>query len=624
MNTPGFIFGGTTGMTYEDVQRQRRIADQLTAGRNAPRNVGEGLTAIGNALAGRAINKRAEKRDEELRGQFNDQWGSLFGGSSSPYADAGGASAGGGAYTPPKPANTADMKYPTGQYGTAPQGNIDAASGMDMGAPVEMDLAGGINETAEALGMDPHDLATMISYETAGTFDPAKKGPTTQWGQHRGLIQFGEPQAEQYGVNWDDPMGSQLGADGAIVKYFKENGWKPGMGLMDAYSIINAGGPGRYNASDANNGGAPGTVADKVNNQMDGHRKKAAALLGGSFAPGPGTQVAQNGGMNMQTLAEVAGSPYASPGQKAMAQQMLQQQMQASDPQKQIAMQLQKAQLERAQFDLERDRSGGVANMPASIQEAQWRAREAGLQPGTPEYQSFVLNGGGDPATFRALDMQAQAAGFQQGSPEYAEFMATRGAGLQAGARTTAENQADIATGGQAARVVSAGSAQGSEEGKATAAGIAGAPGEIAQAQEGIALIDSIITDPALPSITGMVQGRLPPMGQGGTDLNVKIKQLQGKAFLEAFESLKGGGAITEREGLAAQNAMARLDRAQSTEAYVEALTELKTIMQRGRDRAAQRLGGAQQPPAPYDPQTPDFSQMSDEELQAYIERGGK
>lgn len=147
------------------------------------------------------------------------------------------------------------------------------------------DIRQGIIDTANALGMDPTVLATIISYETAGTFDPTKRGPTTQWGQHRGLIQFGEPQAKQYGVDWNDPLGSQLGPDGAIVKYFLSSGWKPGMSEMDAYSVVNAGGPGRYGASDANNGGAAGTVADKVNNQFGAHRDKAYAFLGGEFTP---------------------------------------------------------------------------------------------------------------------------------------------------------------------------------------------------------------------------------------------------------------------------------------------------------------------------------------------------
>lgn len=143
------------------------------------------------------------------------------------------------------------------------------------------DFVGLLNQSAQALGMNPVDLATIISYETAGTFDPTKRGPTTQWGQHRGLIQFGEPQAKQYGVDWSNPLQSQLGPEGAVVRYFRQNGWQPGMGILDAYSIVNAGGPGLYNRSDANNGGAPGTVRDKVEKQFGPHRAKAAALFGG-------------------------------------------------------------------------------------------------------------------------------------------------------------------------------------------------------------------------------------------------------------------------------------------------------------------------------------------------------
>lgn len=146
-------------------------------------------------------------------------------------------------------------------------------------------LREGIISSAQALGVDPLDLATAISYETAGTFNPTQTGPTTQWGQHRGLIQFGEPQARQYGVDWADPLGSQLGPEGAVVDYLRATGVRPGMGLLDIYSAINAGGVGRYNASDANNGGAPGTVRDKVEQQMAGHRRNALALLGEYSAP---------------------------------------------------------------------------------------------------------------------------------------------------------------------------------------------------------------------------------------------------------------------------------------------------------------------------------------------------
>lgn len=148
-------------------------------------------------------------------------------------------------------------------------------------------LKTGIISSAASLGISATDLATVISYETGGTFDPRKKGPTTQWGQHRGLIQFGEPQARQYGVNFSTEqtaLDSQLGPNGAVVKYLRGAGVRSGMGRLEVYSAINAGGVGEkyYGRTDANNGGAAGTVRDKVNNQMAGHEVNANRLLKGA------------------------------------------------------------------------------------------------------------------------------------------------------------------------------------------------------------------------------------------------------------------------------------------------------------------------------------------------------
>lgn len=150
--------------------------------------------------------------------------------------------------------------------------------------------AGGIDVDAIArgareLGIDPEDLVTAISYETGGTFDPDQWGPTTKWGRHRGLIQFGEPQRAQYGVRPGMTIAEQMPA---VVAYLRDAGVRPGMGMLDVYSAINAGGVGRYNASDAAAGGAPGTVADKVNRQMGDHRRRAQQLLGGGGGGGGG------------------------------------------------------------------------------------------------------------------------------------------------------------------------------------------------------------------------------------------------------------------------------------------------------------------------------------------------
>jgi hypothetical protein len=205
--------------------------------------------------------------------------------------------------------------------GTPAQPNASAGRSMAI-SDVNPSIRDGIIQTANSLGVDPVDLATAISYETGGTFDPTKGGPTTQWGRHRGLIQFGEPQAQKYGVNWDDPIGSQLGENGAVASYLRDTGVKPGSNLLDIYSAINAGGVGRYDASDANNGGAPGTVRDKVENQMGGHRQRALALLGNEYASAPPSTAtdAVNAMADGSLASGFNGEAPAAPGQQAITQ----------------------------------------------------------------------------------------------------------------------------------------------------------------------------------------------------------------------------------------------------------------------------------------------------------------
>lgn len=142
----------------------------------------------------------------------------------------------------------------------------------------------GIIAAAAAMQCSALDFGTVMSYEMGGRWDARRKGPTTQWGQHRGVIQFGEPQAEQYGVDFSTEqtaIDTQLGPNGAVVKYLRAHGVKNGMGRLEIYSSINAGGVGEkyYGRSDAGNSGAPGSVRDKVNNQMDGHEANARRLL---------------------------------------------------------------------------------------------------------------------------------------------------------------------------------------------------------------------------------------------------------------------------------------------------------------------------------------------------------
>lgn len=121
-------------------------------------------------------------------------------------------------------------------------------------------------------------LVGLIGYETGGTYDPWQRGPTTKWGEHRGLIQWGEPQREQYGVTQDMPVPDQIAA---ALQYIEDRGYKPGSNNFDGlYATVNGGNVRAVNASDEAAGGMPGTVRDKVRSkQFQDHVAKANQYL---------------------------------------------------------------------------------------------------------------------------------------------------------------------------------------------------------------------------------------------------------------------------------------------------------------------------------------------------------
>lgn len=64
--------------------------------------------------------------------------------------------------------------------------------------------------------------------------------------------------------------------------------------------------------------------------------------------------------------------------------------------------------------------------------------------------------------------------------------------------------------------------------------------------------------------------------GSNAADFEAKLGQVQGKLFLQAFETLKGGGQITEVEGEKATAALANLSASQSEEQFRAALLEFR------------------------------------------------
>ena len=141
-------------------------------------------------------------------------------------------------------------------------------------------------------------------------------------------------------------------------------------------------------------------------------------------------------------------------------------------------------------------------------------------------------------------------------------------------------------------------SAIGTAAGKDQADAVIDYPRILSNAQNMIDVLDKAIDHPGLAGAVGPVQGNVSDMaiaafsGDAANFITI-ANQLQGKTFLEAYQSLKGGGQITEVEGKKAENAIARLDRAQTEDSYRSALKDLREVIINSTNRARKKAADA-------------------------------
>lgn len=164
-----------------------------------------------------------------------------------------------------------------GGYGMGydyPEGDA-ASSGVSASAPeITPDDVNAIVASAERIGADPRDYIAIMNYESG--INPQRWGGAG--GNYFGLIQFGGPERQQFGVREGQSIQEQLPS---VEGFLKARGFKPGMGLAEMYSIINAGsldrnGQPRWNASDGN-----GNVRSHVASIAKSHYPVANKLLQG-------------------------------------------------------------------------------------------------------------------------------------------------------------------------------------------------------------------------------------------------------------------------------------------------------------------------------------------------------
>ena len=579
-----FIWGAQgKKMSPEEVARQRAVAALLTEGAVDTSPVGHwsaGAARLVNAFSGVRKERQASAAEEQGRSGAKSVIDALLGGGNVSMSSSG------------APASPGSMPVVDGGVGFA---------GQTPSAPVG-DIAQRLRMGMIERGLPEHVAdGFLMNFQDESGLNPGinEQNPTVPGSRGGfGLYQLTGPRrvayeqfAQRRGVSPADP-------DAQLDFLMTE---LQGPESRAAQSIMAAPDAGTAAAAIARDflRPAPEHLQRRVAQYTGGQGVSASSMGGGT---------PQGTSPVMQALLQASTDPWVAQEygpvlQALMGQEQSRQQfaMEQADPMRQLQMQ-------KAQLEIEQMRNptatlpasvqeiqwkaqalglqpgsqeyndfimtGGSDGVPAEVQALQWRAQQAGLEPGTQEYQDFIMNGGargtGVPAGFAALDAQAKAGGLEPGTPEYQQFMIGGGAGQRAAATATGKMQAE--------------------------AQIA-LPSTIATAERALANIEAIRNDPALPGITGMVQGRIPPMSPAGTDLNVRINQAKGQTFLEAFESLKGAGQITEIEGQKAEQAIARLDRAQSTEAYQQALDDLADVLRSGMERARTKAGV--QPPAP-------------------------
>lgn len=125
----------------------------------------------------------------------------------------------------------------------------------------------------------------------------------------------------------------------------------------------------------------------------------------------------------------------------------------------------------------------------------------------------------------------------------------------------------------------------------------------ITQAEETLRLVDelvgsedgSVARHPGFETAVGMSSKLDPRNYVAGTDataFNTRLDQLKGRQFLQAFESLKGGGQITEVEGKKATDAIARMNTATTEKEFVTASRDFQNTIRGAVERAKAKVGG--------------------------------
>lgn len=136
------------------------------------------------------------------------------------------------------------------------------------------------------------------------------------------------------------------------------------------------------------------------------------------------------------------------------------------------------------------------------------------------------------------------------------------------------------------------------EVGKASGTAKVELPKVLDTANNIMTTLDKLQNHPGRENSTGTIMGRAPAVGGEQADFVTMFDQVKGQSFLEAYKTLRGGGAITDVEGNKATSAINRLSRVQSKAGFDEAINDLRAVVKQGVERAKKMAAAGAAGPA--------------------------
>jgi spore germination cell wall hydrolase CwlJ-like protein len=327
-----YIFGGNTGIrTPQEAARLRAVAEAMASRGRAPSNIGEGLAAIGDAIASRRYRMRADRMESEGRASYQSKYGDLL----KSYFTPGGANAPSGSVQPAEPIapqqdddlTQAPPEYPMGGGGMpSPENaaNTQLPPAEDMAAMVRTVIGEAGNQSPEG----QRAVAEVILNRARATgMTPMQvvmaKGQFEPWQTRAAELNAIDPNSQQYqsvlanikpAFGPDDPTG------GADHFYAPEAQAALGRDTPDWAQGQTGRDIGDHRFYSLGYGGEPGATGPQ-----------GAATEQAAGQPGI-QQVADSGGIDPQRIIDALSDPWLPDGQKAVLQAVLEQRMQEMAP----------------------------------------------------------------------------------------------------------------------------------------------------------------------------------------------------------------------------------------------------------------------------------------------------